>query len=79
MTLVADPTNTSNGEADGVIVSSNSTSTAAHFWPFVVVTTADAKDAGITMMKRHGAHSKRGPARKVWHQKGRRRLPGAGR
>jgi hypothetical protein len=63
VTLLADPTNTQNGEADGVIVSANAIDpddvTAAHFWPFVVLTTATANDAGITMMKRaHHSHAR---------------------
>jgi hypothetical protein len=44
VTLLADPGSTTNGEADGVIVSANgtqTTATAAHFWPFVVLTPAE--------------------------------------
>jgi hypothetical protein len=44
VTLLADPGSTTNGEADGVIVSANGTqitTTAAHFWPFVVLTPAE--------------------------------------
>ena len=46
----AHPTNAPNGEADGVVVSANgssTTATAAHFWPFIVLSTAEAKNAGI--------------------------------
>jgi hypothetical protein len=55
VTLLADPANTAGGEADAVLVSANgpsNTATAAHFWPFVVLTTAEAKDAGVSTMKR---------------------------
>jgi hypothetical protein len=58
VTLTADPGSTTNGEADGVIVSANggpTTATQARFWPFVVLTTAEARDAGVTMGRRHGA------------------------
>ena len=55
VTLTADPTSSANGEADGVLVSANGTSaatvTAAHFWPFIVLTTATAQDAGVTMQR----------------------------
>jgi hypothetical protein len=57
VTLLADPTNTYGQEADAVLVSANNADpksvTAAHFWPFVVVNSAFANDAGITMMKHH--------------------------
>jgi hypothetical protein len=58
ITLTADPANAPNGEADGVIVSANgtaTTATAAHFWPFIVLTPAEAADAGIMMMARRNA------------------------
>jgi hypothetical protein len=54
ITLLADPSTSPNLEADGVVVSANgdmTTATAAHFWPFIVVSTAQADDAGITMMR----------------------------
>jgi hypothetical protein len=57
VTLTADPGTAPNGEANGVIVSANgdpTTATQAHFWPFVVLTTAEAKDAGVTMARHHG-------------------------
>jgi hypothetical protein len=73
VTLLADPSNENDGvvvgEADGVIVSANGneqTATAAHWWPFAVVTTAAAADAGVTMMKQTGQHG-----RKVSHPRGR--------
>jgi hypothetical protein len=56
VTLTADPINAPYHEADGVIVSVNSTKTAAHWWPFIVLTPAEAADAGIMMMKRNGIH-----------------------
>jgi hypothetical protein len=65
VTLLADPGNTPGGEADAVLVSANgppNTATAAHFWPFVVLTTAEAQDAGVTMMKR----VKRGRPARAW-------------
>jgi hypothetical protein len=73
VTLTADPTNASPyGEADGVIVSANgsmNTATAAHFWPFIVLTTAAASSQGISMMDRPGVHE-----RKLSHARGRRPL-----
>jgi hypothetical protein len=63
ITLTADPSSTQSQEADGVLVSANSTDpnsvTAAHFWPFVVITTAQATSWGATEMKRiHHRHQK---------------------
>jgi hypothetical protein len=55
VTMVADPVNAQNGEGDAVLVSANGTSataTAAHFWPFVVMTSAQASKWGVTMMRR---------------------------
>ncbi len=76
VTLLADPSNEQNGvvvgEANGVIVSANSADmnkvTAAHWWPFAVVTTGTAVDAGVTMMKPDGHRG-----RKVSHARGRHR------
>jgi len=50
VTLTQDPGSSSNGEADGVIVSLQgdpNQPTAAHWWPFVVMSPADAADAGL--------------------------------
>jgi hypothetical protein len=77
VTLLADPINAPFGEADGVIVSANGTAktaTAAHFWPFIVLTPGEAADAGVMMMKRRETH-----ARHVAFSKGRARLFGWGR
>jgi hypothetical protein len=56
ITLTADPSNTTYQEADGVLVSANSSDpnsvTAAHFWPFVVLTTAEAAALGATEQRR---------------------------
>jgi hypothetical protein len=55
VTLTADPAKAPHGEADGVIVSANGnamTATAAHFWPFIVLTPAEAADAGVQMMRK---------------------------
>jgi hypothetical protein len=58
VTLTADPATAPYGEADAVLVSAignGQTATAAHFWPFIVLTTAQAADAGVTMMRHaHG-------------------------
>lgn len=51
VTMTADPSGTPYGEADAVLVSTNQSQTAAHFWPFVVLTTAAARDAGVTTMR----------------------------
>jgi hypothetical protein len=50
MTLLKDPGGTANLEADGVLVSfagDPNKPTADNIWPFIVVTPADAMDAGI--------------------------------
>jgi hypothetical protein len=50
VTLNADPGSLPNGEADGSIISFSGDAaypTAAHYWPFVVMSPADAADAGI--------------------------------
>lgn len=50
VTLLADPGSLPTGEADGSIVSFSGDAanpTAAHYWPFVVMSPADAADAGI--------------------------------
>ena len=54
ITLLADPAKAPFGEADGVLVSANGTAktaTAAHFWPFIVLTPGEAADLGISMMR----------------------------
>ena len=50
VTLTQDPGSLDVGEADGALVSflgDPSAPTAAHFWPFAVMSEADATDAGI--------------------------------
>lgn len=50
MTLLKDPGGSANGEADGVLLSVRGTPsnpTADNIWPFIVLTPADAEDAGI--------------------------------
>jgi hypothetical protein len=52
VTLTQDPSSLGTSEADGVIVSLSgdpSNPTAAHYWPFVVMTPADAMDAGVPL------------------------------
>jgi hypothetical protein len=59
VTMVADPTNTQDGEADAVLVSANGndqTATEVHFWPFIVLTPAQATQYGVTMMKHNQPH-----------------------
>ncbi len=68
VTLVADPGNTTqDGEADAVLVSANGdeqTATAAHLWPFIVLTPTEAATGGVTMMKRRAhAHRRSRPRR----------------
>jgi hypothetical protein len=52
MKLLADPSGTYNGEADGVLMSTDTAdptlATKGHVWPFAVMTTAAAADAGVT-------------------------------
>ena len=65
VTLLADPGQTTNGEADAVLISANgdpSTMTEAHLWPFIVMTPAEATDAGIAAQK-HQHHTVSGFAR----------------
>jgi|HubBroStandDraft_6_1064221.scaffolds.fasta_scaffold137346_2 hypothetical protein len=55
MTLLADPGSLFSGEADGSIVSFSgdpANPTAAHYWPFAVMSPADATDAGIPLSAR---------------------------
>lgn len=50
LTLTRDPGSLATGEADGVLVSfmgDPGAPTAAHFWPFAVMSRADAADAGV--------------------------------
>ena len=67
VTLTQEPGGLDTGEADGAIVSFSGSPdgpTAGHIWPFAVMSTADAKDAGIS------------PGTKVVHHLGRsRRIP----
>jgi hypothetical protein len=61
VTLAVDPganqqqtTGAAYGEADAVLVSANGTqqtTTAAHFWPFIVLTPAEAAAQGVSMQK----------------------------
>jgi len=51
VTLLQDPGSLAMGEADGAIVSiagDPSSPTAAHYWPFIVLSPADAVDAGVS-------------------------------
>jgi hypothetical protein len=65
VTLAQDPGGLDTGEADGAIVSfsgSPDSPTAGHIWPFAVMSTADAMDAGIsagTKVMRHVGRSRR--------------------
>lgn len=65
VTLLSDPGVLMPGEADGSIVSVSgdlANPTAAHYWPFVVMSPADAMDSGIsstTTLKHHPPHSRR--------------------
>jgi hypothetical protein len=67
VTLTQEPGGLDTGEADGAIVSFSGSPdgpTAGHIWPFAVMSTADAADAGIN------------PGTKVLHRVGRsRRIP----
>jgi hypothetical protein len=57
VTLALDPSPLATSEADGVIVSLSgdpSNPTAAHYWPFVVMTPADAMDAGVPLTGKSG-------------------------
>lgn len=71
VTLLQDPGSLDTGEADGAIVSMSgdlSNPTAAHYWPFIVLSPADAGDAGITASgtARHRAgHFHRAQARQA--------------
>ena len=51
MKLLADPSGTTNGEADAVLMSTDTAdptvATKGHIWPFAVMTTAAAADAGV--------------------------------
>ncbi len=59
VTLTADPSASMFGEADAVLVSTDQSQTEAHFWPFVVLTTAQANDAGVTTMRRTPLRTRR--------------------
>jgi hypothetical protein len=55
VTLVADPGASANGEADAVMVSTvgdPSSPTRANWWPLVVMTPAEAADAGVSGARR---------------------------
>jgi hypothetical protein len=62
MTLEADPGNNANGEADGAIVSfvGKMTGAPAHYWPFAVMSPADAQEAGIDASLSSGRRRIRG-------------------
>ena len=54
VTLLADPAAAGYPSADAVVVSAygtGNTATAAHVWPFLVMTTAAAADAGVQTMR----------------------------
>jgi len=67
VTLLHDPGSLITGEADGSIISLSgdpSTPTAAHYWPFIVMSPADAADAGIspgTTARHHPPRARRMP------------------
>jgi hypothetical protein len=67
ITMTSDPATLSggNGWGDIALVSANSAKTAAHVWPFIALTPADAADAGLTMM-RHAAPVRRPSREKGW-------------
>jgi hypothetical protein len=74
VTLLADPGTLTTHEADGVIVSASAGSDGvpkAHWWPFIVMSSADAADAGIGPAYRM---SRWGNRFRV-HRRGRRGLP----
>ena len=84
VTLLADPANTISGEGDAVLLSSNGdlkTATRANYWPFVVLTPAEARDAGVTSMSRARrsdrlAHGEQPATRRFSHpSRGSRLLP----
>ena len=63
VTLLADPSTAPYGEADAVLVSANAQTgaevTKAHFWPFIVLTTAEAAKEGVSTMRRpHRTHAR---------------------
>ena len=60
MTLVSDPGNNPNGEADGAILSFTGkfSGAPASYWPFIVVTPSDAEEAGIDASLTPGKHPK---------------------
>jgi hypothetical protein len=81
MTLKMDPGSLPTNEADGSIITfsgSSSSPTAAHFWPFVVLSPADALDAGLDATLTTGsAEEPRRPLRRIKrHLRG---VPGFGR
>ncbi len=55
VTLEADPGSTPDQVATGIMLSLNSAHTAAHYWPFIALTPAEASTDGITMMKKNAA------------------------
>jgi hypothetical protein len=72
LTLTQDPGNLPTGEADGAIVSlagDPAQPTAAHYWPFVVMSPADARDAGLDAAlssgRRRDATRRRPPIRRL--------------
>ncbi len=73
VTLLEDPGSLPTREADGSIVSVSgdlANPTAAHYWPFVVMTPADALDSGVsaTTTSRHQPpHSRKHSPRPPTH------------
>jgi hypothetical protein len=72
VTLLRDPGALVTGEADGAIVSLSgdpTNPTAGHYWPFIVMSPADATDAGIsastTARHRHPGHFRRVSPRRL--------------
>jgi hypothetical protein len=68
VTLLRDPGALSTGEADGALVSASrggAGGVTAHWWPFVVMSKADAADAGLNPAA--GAHGLRRPVLRIGH------------
>jgi hypothetical protein len=82
MKLLADPGALPTGEADGAVVSvygGGPGALAAHYWPFAVLTPADALEAGAGGQARRALElqRRRGIHRASWQRPGRFRLTGA--
>jgi hypothetical protein len=61
VTMVQDPGQSQTEEGDAILLSTDgdpSTATKDHYWPFIVMTTAEAQDNGVSMMKHHPRRSR---------------------